>query len=230
MRPWPTVTTKNKAWRLSAVHIEHAKKLQGCEDFKCNKLEHIGEMVPVPFAEFLGRQVKEKFGLGYVVDFCCGEGGFSKGFQKAGHKILLGIDKDPEVLRCYKRNIGEADTLCMDIRLLKGRKLALLKPYRDKRPLFVLASPPCKDFSVANRKRRYDLPVIRHCFWLISYLQPEVYIFENVPSTKKILHCGEIVDVGIFTGQRRLRWIYSNFDFRFNMVERTLDYFLHKGA
>ena len=50
------------------------------------------------------------------LDFCCGAGGFSYGFEKAGLKIRCGIDNDSNVKETYEANHPNTEFILADIR------------------------------------------------------------------------------------------------------------------
>lgn len=51
-----------------------------------------------------------------VIDLFCGVGGFSRGFERAGFSVKLGVDIVDEFLNNFNKNHSEAKTLKCDIR------------------------------------------------------------------------------------------------------------------
>lgn len=87
-----------------------------------------------------------------VIDFFCGAGGFSEGFQQAGFKIIEGIDSwKPAIdtfnfnfgLDCKTRNIIEFETSINKIEELPDTDI-------------ILGSPPCVSFSSSNKSGKAD--------------------------------------------------------------------------
>ncbi len=115
-----------------------------------------------------------------VVDIFCGVGGISKGFEKAGYDVLLGIDNNNEALKVFKRNHPNAGVLNADIRdvtassireLLKGIKIDIL-----------VGGPPCQGFSMAGKRDPSDpRNVLFYEFArLAKELKPSWILIENV--------------------------------------------------
>lgn len=110
-----------------------------------------------------------------VIDLFCGAGGFSTGFQQAGHKIVYAIDNDPRVKKTYQKNHPHTKFFLRDIRGLNP------KDFTDVD--IVIGSPPCIDFSVANTKKDTDrgMVLVKEFLRWVSIIQPKWWIMENVP-------------------------------------------------
>lgn len=115
-----------------------------------------------------------------VVDFFCGAGGLSLGFQKAGFSIKLGVDIDKAALVTYEKN-HHAKTLCCDIRKLTGE--IVKKEIGGANIDVIIGGPPCQGFSIAGKRSEDDprnqlyLSFIR----LVNEIKPKVFVIENVP-------------------------------------------------
>ena len=76
--------------------------------------------------------MKEQKNTVKAVDFFCGGGGMSYGMQKAGIKILAGIDYEKNCEATYKANIKGAEFIEADVFKLTEKeleeKLELQKP------------------------------------------------------------------------------------------------------
>lgn len=213
MLDWWTVQCRNVTWG-HGVTTEHAKYLQTWSDNPCNKMNHIGVMVPPSFSKWLGDQLPK----GKFIDLFCGHGGFSKGFIDAGHEHLLGIDNDLNILKCYNREIGEC--ICADLTKFQD----LPKMEVD----YIIGSPPCNNFTNANPKRDgyAGIKTLKMFFYWVSYYQPKIWIMENVPGVKRH-YPGRVYDMHDYgVPQHRKRFIGSNFDFKNSILQKTLEGFL----
>ncbi len=128
-----------------------------------------------------------------VVDFFCGCGGTSKGFQLAKapdvqFEIVAGVDFDEACCRTFETSVG-ARAFCLDIRALYENPTALeefktsldLKRFRR---LVLIGCAPCQGFSahrrnIAEEDLRKDLFVM---FCRIApQFNPDAIFMENVP-------------------------------------------------
>lgn len=171
---------------------------------------------------------KEKAGRKLrAVDFYSGVGGWALGLRLAGIEVVASYE------RCgianetnFKNNRHQAQTI--DIRRLSLSDL----PHDID---IVVGSPPCTQFSFANRGGNGDiadgLEDILKFLTVVDYLKPKFWAMENVPRVAKILehelHSGgflekfqhlnivirviNMADFGL--PQRRQRCIAGNFDF-----------------
>lgn len=112
-----------------------------------------------------------------AMDLFCGCGGLSKGFEKAGCEVRLGIDCDDGFLKTFERNHKNTEVLKYDI---SGPV-----PDEVKRvdPDIVIGSPPCQGFSDARGERSLGDERNRLVFdfirW-VSEIKPRVVLMENV--------------------------------------------------
>jgi len=123
-----------------------------------------------------------------VVDLFSGAGGFSRGFAEAGFEILMGVDNERSAIRSFKANFPEAVALQEDVQEVSGWDIVSIL---GGRPLIVIGGPPCEAFTGANPERMRD-PLDRlyrdplgrlviHFARIVSELEPEVFVMENVP-------------------------------------------------
>jgi DNA (cytosine-5)-methyltransferase 1 len=113
-----------------------------------------------------------------VGDLYCGAGGFAEGFRQAGFRIKWAIDNSPESAMTFKKNHPGTDVLCEDLTTFDPRRLGRVDA--------VIGSPPCTQFSLANRGGNGDTAggmnfVIRF-LEAIRELRPKYWIMENVPN------------------------------------------------
>ncbi len=121
-----------------------------------------------------------------AIDLFCGAGGFSLGFQKAGAKVLLGIEKEEFPAKSYSENFRNSHVLLEDIRRVHSRKILEEVGEVD----LVIGSPPCEPFTSANASRRrrpierlyFDETgnLVLHFIRIVGDLRPKAFVMENV--------------------------------------------------
>ena len=113
-----------------------------------------------------------------VIDLFCGAGLFSAGFQRAGHRIIMGVDNDPIAIKSYRDNFPAAIAWEIDI-----TKIDFL-PKCD----ILIGGPPCQEYSKAQRTPRPQssrgYPLIDKFLELVKVSGAEYWIMENVPGVK----------------------------------------------
>ena len=129
-----------------------------------------------------------------VVDIFAGAGGFSRGFELEGYKIVVAIDNFKPVAETYKTNFPETEVIVRDVKLVTGKEIERICGDVE----VLIGSPPCEPFTSANVKR-FPKPEDRlyidkrgqltlHFIRLVKELKPKIFIMENVP---KILELKE---------------------------------------
>lgn len=118
------------------------------------------------------------------IDVFCGAGGMSRGLQRAGIRVICGIDNDPLVIETYKRNIHRR-AICRDIRRITSGHLRPLVPKGARLVMAVCA--PCQPFSKVrkSRKRRPDRHLLLEVGRLVRSVRPDGLIVENVPQISR---------------------------------------------
>ena len=108
-----------------------------------------------------------------VVDLCCGAGLFSAGMERAGHRIILGVDNNPIVLDSFQTNFPDASVLEGDLMDLKHL------PRCD----VIIGGPSCQPFSMANRNRNPEtgMALVEKFLDLVKNANPKYWIMEEVP-------------------------------------------------
>lgn len=120
-----------------------------------------------------------------VVDLFCGAGGFSKGFEMAGFRVLAGIDIDENALNTFQKNHKKTKSFQYDLSKPNIKDLEDFFEMNSIKNVDVLiGGPPCQGFSIAG-KRLIDDP--RNSLWkayikLIERLNPKIVFLENVPT------------------------------------------------
>jgi DNA (cytosine-5)-methyltransferase 1 len=126
-----------------------------------------------------------------VVDLFSGGGGFGRGFEEAGFRVVLAVDNYPPAAKTYKANFPHTVVVADDVKEVTGATVRSLTGLGPGEVDVVIASPPCEPFTGANPKRQRD-PLDRlytdpagqlflHAIRLIGELKPLVFVIENVP-------------------------------------------------
>lgn len=120
-----------------------------------------------------------------AVDFFCSGGGMSYGMQKAGIKILAGIDYDKSCETTYKSNIKDAEFICEDVFKLKEdtlqKKLSLQK---NDDNLILIGCSPCQFWSIINtdrQKSKKSSNLLKEFKRFVEFFKPGYVVVENVP-------------------------------------------------
>jgi DNA (cytosine-5)-methyltransferase 1 len=120
-----------------------------------------------------------------AVDFFCGGGGMSYGMQKAGVKVLAGIDYEPSCRETYEANIGGAKFILADVFELEAKKLKTdLKLKKNDNELILIGCSPCQFWSIINtdkNKSEKSKNLLVEFRRFVEYLKPGFVVVENVP-------------------------------------------------
>lgn len=116
-----------------------------------------------------------------VIDLFSGCGGLSYGLERAGFKILLGVDSWNDSLVTFEHNHKGTKVLCGDIRDLKSQEIA--KAAGVKSPTIIVGGPPCQGFSLSGPRNFFDKRNRLYLEFLrvVRDLNPKGFIIENVP-------------------------------------------------
>lgn len=110
-----------------------------------------------------------------IVDLFCGAGIGAAGAIENGDEIVFALDNDTWAIEAYKKNISNA-AYAMDIRDLNIDSI----PEYD----VLLATPPCKSFSVAGTGRGFEDEkngdLIYYFSYILQHTMPKAFFFENV--------------------------------------------------
>ncbi|KEY58968.1 DNA cytosine methyltransferase [Serratia sp. DD3] len=124
-----------------------------------------------------------------VIDFFCGCGGASKGFELAGFEISLGIDVDQNAADSYKANFPSTEFIQDDIRNIKVKDIAKKIPDWKEVDLVFCACAPCQPFSSQNKKRDSGdtrRSLLSETKRFIRAFRPEYVFIENVPGIQSV--------------------------------------------
>ena len=139
-----------------------------------------------------------------VLDLFCGAGGFSKGFELAGHEIILGIDCWDIATQNFKLNHPNANIITQDIALIIPKDL----PEVD----IIIGGTPCQEFTSLNLKRQSWRGMINVCHFLriVEKYKPKYWCMENVIGLNRYLptYLNRFIlkssDYGCKSGRKRL--------------------------
>lgn len=128
-----------------------------------------------------------------VIDLFCGAGGLSYGFEKAGYKILLGIDNDQKAIEAFELNHNGAKGYCGDITKVSFDDIKKL--VNNQQIDVIIGGPPCQGMSLSG-PRKFDDP--RNSLYLsyirlVDEIRPKAFVIENVPGLVSLFG-GQIKD------------------------------------
>lgn len=116
-----------------------------------------------------------------TIDLFAGCGGLSLGFQNAGFSIEAAFDNWKPAIDVYRANFSHQ---IYDADLSENFDLELIKKFS---PQIIIGGAPCQDFSSAGKRDetlgRADLTL--RFARIISEVQPEWFVMENVPRIEK---------------------------------------------
>jgi DNA (cytosine-5)-methyltransferase 1 len=120
-----------------------------------------------------------------VVEFFCGCGGTSLGFEMAGYNIAVGCDIHQPSISTFKTNHPNVSTVLGDVRKVTPKMISELL---DGRQIDVLiGGVPCQGFSLNNRKRHENDErnlLYKEFVRFVKALKPKVVVLENVSGMK----------------------------------------------
>lgn len=120
-----------------------------------------------------------------AIDFFCGAGGMTNGFQKAGIQVLAGIDIDPDCEATYIANNPKAKFILSNIRELSFRELQQLTHIKKNDPeLIFIGCSPCQYWSKisTNRTKSEESKNLLKDFQkFVHHFKPGYVVIENVP-------------------------------------------------
>lgn len=112
-----------------------------------------------------------------AVDMFCGAGGFTEGFKQSGFEVAACLDNWSPAVETHRRNHPETTVFQADILEFDSSNL----PKAD----VLIGSPPCTEFSYANRGGHGDLGLgmqfVLRFLRFVHETKPRYWIMENVP-------------------------------------------------
>jgi DNA (cytosine-5)-methyltransferase 1 len=120
-----------------------------------------------------------------AVDFFCGVGGATKGFQRAGIEIIKGFDIDATCSKTYEENCRPAYFSQVNLNILNPETVKQELKEIEYDSLVLIACAPCQPFSrsykkIASTDDRTHL--ILRFLDFVKVLKPSVIFVENVPA------------------------------------------------
>lgn len=112
-----------------------------------------------------------------IIDLFAGCGGMSLGFELAGFKTLLAIEKDDWASETYKFNHNEVNLLTIDITKIENPKETLNSEVDG-----IIGGPPCQGFSLSGGRDPKDprnslfMDYMRY----VKAFMPKFFVMENV--------------------------------------------------
>lgn len=129
-----------------------------------------------------------------VLDFFCGAGGLSLGFENAGFNIVAGIDHDKAALKTFEHN--HHNSLPLEIDLFDENYLTNIEEKTGKKEFdIIIGGPPCQGFSLTGPRNFHDkrntlyLSVIK----ALTHFNAKAFVIENV-NGMATLYKGEVKD------------------------------------
>jgi len=129
-----------------------------------------------------------------VVDLFCGAGGMSLGFESAGFRTVLGVDRDKWACQTFAAHI-QAKVVQADIASISDFQ-AFFQEHGVQQVTGIIGGPPCQGFSRVGRDRirhrdrlkgfnepQKDLRnrLYRQFLAAVAALRPLFFVMENVP-------------------------------------------------
>jgi DNA (cytosine-5)-methyltransferase 1 len=141
-----------------------------------------------------------------AVDFFCSGGGMSYGMQKAGIKILGGIDFDKTCEETYITNINETKFICADIFKLTETALEEeLSLQKKDDNLILIGCSPCQFWSIINTdktKSKESKNLLIEFGRFVKHFVPGYVVVENVPGVLRRKEESGLEDL--------VKWLESN--------------------
>ena len=115
-----------------------------------------------------------------IIDLFAGCGGLSTGFEMAGFKIPLAIEKDEWASETYAYNHKDTRVITGDITQITDLDNLLPKNVKVDG---IIGGPPCQGFSLSGKRDKKDprnslfMDFVR----FVKHFQPSFFMMENVP-------------------------------------------------
>ena len=136
------------------------------------------------------------------IDFFCGVGGMSLGFEQAGVEVVAAFDSETRHVQTYLANFPNGKAYVLDLSKASGKDIRRFAGIGNRTIDVLFGGPPCQGFSVGGRRDLGDPrnSLILHFARLIRELRPRYFVVENVAG----LLMGRAVEV-VKSFRRRIR-------------------------
>ncbi|MBR1470035.1 MAG: DNA cytosine methyltransferase [Lachnospiraceae bacterium] len=115
-----------------------------------------------------------------VIDLFAGCGGLSTGFEMAGYKIPLAVEKDEWASETYKKNHKKTKVVTADITQVQD--LDELLPRKNIKIDGIIGGPPCQGFSLSGHRDKKDPrnSLFMEFVRFVRHFKPKFFVMENV--------------------------------------------------
>jgi len=147
-----------------------------------------------------------------AIQMCCGAGGSTLGFERAGIETVLAFDVDPMMIEMHRANFPAQRSEILDIRAVHHCRLPEANIW--------VCGIPCEPFSAAGLRlghsdaRDISFEVVRLIGEIADHPQPDYIFLENVPLFRGSRAAAQIrtalVDVG-FTHVLEAIFLYADY-------------------
>lgn len=117
------------------------------------------------------------------VDLFAGAGGMTLGFEQAGFDVLAVVEIDPIHCATHQFNFPFWSVLCKSVVDTTGKEIRSRSLIGNRDIDVVFGGSPCQGFSMIGKRALDDSrnELVHHFLRLVLELQPEYFVFENVP-------------------------------------------------
>jgi DNA (cytosine-5)-methyltransferase 1 len=122
-------------------------------------------------------------------DLFCGCGGVTHGLSRAGIRVAVGVDINPDCRMTYKLNNPGSKFIASDLRKVTGRDLLNAWGKETKgEHLMLAACAPCQPFSPSRQTevRTSERTILQEVGRLVRDLRPDFLFLENVPGMARV--------------------------------------------
>jgi DNA (cytosine-5)-methyltransferase 1 len=124
-----------------------------------------------------------------AIDFFCGAGGMTEGFEKTGIRVLAGVDIDHNCKETYEKNHPNSLFIESDIKKLSIEILQTTLNLRiDDPALIMIGCSPCQHWSKINTDRQNSADsknLLKDFTRFAEHFKPGYIVIENVPGIDK---------------------------------------------
>ena len=127
-------------------------------------------------------QLEQRINSRTTLDFFCGAGGMSLGFDNAGYEIVGAVDKNETAVETHRQNFSHP-VWQYDLAAVEPQEFAAETGVKPSHVEVVIGGPPCQGFSRANVDRSVDDERNNLVFVFadyVEYYEPETFLMENV--------------------------------------------------